>query len=82
MKRKGNHLVTAAVEHKAVLDTMKRLGREGWDVTVVPCDQTGRVTVDSVASALTERTVLVSIMAANNEVGTLNPIARNRPPLP
>ena len=74
MKRKGNHVVTSAVEHKAVLDTMKRLGREGWDVTVVPCDQTGRVTVDSVASALCERTILVSIIAANNEVGTLNPI--------
>jgi cysteine desulfurase len=74
MKRKGNHLVTSAVEHRAVLDTIKRLGREGWDVSVVPCDETGRVTVESVAAALCERTVLVSIMAANNEVGTLNPI--------
>src|SRR3954453_19159324 len=42
-KRKGNHLVTAASEHKAVLDVMKRLGREGWDLSVVPCDETGRV---------------------------------------
>jgi len=74
MKRKGNHLVTSAAEHRAVLDTMKRLGREGWEVTVVPCDETGRVAVDSIAAVLCERTILVSIMAANNEVGTLNPI--------
>jgi cysteine desulfurase len=74
MKRKGNHLVTSAAEHKAVLDTMKRLGREGWELTVVPCDETGRVAVDSIAAVLCERTVLVSIMAANNEVGTLDPI--------
>jgi cysteine desulfurase len=74
LKRKGNHLVTSAAEHKAVLDTMKRLGREGWEVTVVPCDETGRVEVDSVAAVLCDRTILVSIMAANNEVGTLNPI--------
>jgi len=74
MKRKGNHLVTSAAEHKAVLDTMKRLGREGWELTVVPCDETGRIAVDSIAAVLCERTILVSIMAANNEVGTLNPI--------
>jgi cysteine desulfurase len=74
LKRKGNHLVTAATEHKAVLDTMKRLAREGWDLTVVPCDQTGRISAEAVEAALTNRTVLVSIMAANNEVGTINPI--------
>jgi cysteine desulfurase len=73
--RKGNHLVTAASEHKAVLDTMKRLAREGFDLTVVPCDETGRVEVESVAEALTDRTILVSIMTANNEVGTLNPVS-------
>ena len=50
MKRKGNHLVTSATEHKAVLDTMKRLGREGWEVTVVPCDETGRVSAESIAA--------------------------------
>jgi cysteine desulfurase len=74
MKRKGNHLVTSAAEHRAVLDAMKRLGREGWELTVLPCDRTGRVTAQSVADAVSERTILVSIMAANNEVGTLNPI--------
>jgi cysteine desulfurase len=72
--RKGKHLVTAASEHKAVLDPMKRLSREGWDCTVVPCDEVGRVSAESVARALTDRTVLVSVMAANNEVGTINPI--------
>jgi cysteine desulfurase len=73
LRRKGNHLVTAATEHKAVLDTMKRLSREGYDVTIVPCDETGRVAVESVAEALCDRTILVSVMMANNEVGTLNP---------
>jgi cysteine desulfurase len=72
--RKGNHLVTAATEHKAVLDTVKRLAREGWDLTVVAPDETGRASAEAVEEAITERTVLVSIMAANNEVGTLNPI--------
>ena len=73
--RRGNHLVTAASEHKAVLDPIKRLSREGWDTTVVPCDADGRVSPQDVADAITDRTVLVSIMAANNEVGTVNPIA-------
>ena len=73
--RRGKHLVTAASEHKAVLDPVKRLAREGWDVTIVPCDEHGRVSAQAVADALTDRTVLVSIMAANNEVGTINPIA-------
>src|SRR5262249_11517372 len=73
--RRGNHLVTAASEHKAVLDPVKRLSREGWECTVVPCDTDGRVSAQAVEQALTERTVLVSIMVANNEVGTINPIA-------
>ncbi len=73
-KRKGNHLVTAAAEHKAVLDPVNRLGREGWDVTVVPVDEYGMVHPEAIAEALTDQTVLVSVMAANNEVGTINPI--------
>jgi cysteine desulfurase len=75
LKRRGNHLVTAATEHKAVLDPLRRLAREGWELTVVACDPHGRVSPEAVAAALTDRTVLVSVMAANNEVGTLNPIA-------
>jgi len=73
--RRGNHLVTAASEHKAVLDPFKRLARQGWEITIVPCDEHGGVSAQAVAYALTDRTVLVSIMAANNEVGTINPIA-------
>ncbi len=72
--RQGKHLVTVASEHKAVLDPIKRLAREGWDVTVLPCDEHAWVSPEAVADAITPKTVLVSIMAANNEVGTLNPI--------
>src|SRR5258708_14623178 len=73
--RRGNHLVTAASEHRAVLDPFKRLARQGWEITVVPCDENGRVSAAAVAVTLTERTDLVSIMADNNEVGAVNPIA-------
>jgi cysteine desulfurase len=73
--RAGNHLVTAVSEHKAVLDPIKRLARQGWEITIVPCDEFGRISAQAVAAALTDRTILVSIMAANNEVGTINPIA-------
>ncbi|RUL83383.1 cysteine desulfurase family protein [Tautonia sociabilis] len=69
------HLVCSAVEHRAVLDPMRRLAREeGWELTVVPCDGFGRISAEAVAGAITDRTVLVSVMAANNEVGTINPI--------
>ncbi len=74
LKKRGNHLVSAVSEHKAVIDPLKRLAREGWDVTFVPCDATGMVTARAIEAALTDRTVLVSVMAANNEVGTINPI--------
>lgn len=75
LARRGNHLVTAATEHRAVLDVMKRLAREGWSVTVITPDRHGVVSAEAVAAALTDHTVLVSIMAANNEVGTINPLA-------
>lgn len=74
LKNRGNHLVTAATEHRAVLDPLKRLAREGWTLTVVAPDSTGLVSVGAVEAALTDRTVLVSVMAANNEVGTINPV--------
>lgn len=73
-KKKGNHIVTQATEHKAVLDTCKRLERDGYQVTYLPVDKFGQVHPEQVAEALTEKTVLVSIMAANNEIGTLQPI--------
>jgi len=72
---KGNHLITAATEHRAVLDPVKRLQQEGFQVTILAVDRCGQVTASQVAAALTEQTSLVSIMAANNEVGTLQPLA-------
>src|SRR5262249_4022839 len=69
-----DHIVTAATEHRAVLDPLRRLAREEWSLTIVPPDSDGLIEADTVAGALTERTVLVSVMAANNEIGTLNPI--------
>jgi cysteine desulfurase len=75
LRQQGNHLVTTAVEHKAVLDVCRRLQRDGFDVTVLPVDRHGRVSAEQVAAALTDRTILVSVMAANNEVGTLQPVA-------
>lgn len=69
------HLVTSAVEHPAVLEPMRQLEREGFEVTVVPVDQHGRVDPQEVADAIRNDTALVSIMAANNEVGTLQPIS-------
>ena len=73
-KKKGNHIVTQATEHKAVLDTCKRLERDGYQVTYLPVDKFGQVHPEQVAEALTDKTVLVSIMAANNEIGTLQPV--------
>jgi cysteine desulfurase len=73
-RARGNHVITAATEHHAVLDPCKRLEREGFRVTVLPVDRYGQISVDQMAEALTEKTILVSIMAANNEIGTLQPI--------
>jgi cysteine desulfurase len=73
-KKKGNHVVTQATEHKAVLDTCKRLERDGFQVTYLPVDTYGQVSADQVRAAITDKTILVSIMAANNEIGTLQPV--------
>jgi cysteine desulfurase len=74
-RQKGNHLITAVTEHKAVLDPMKYLETQGFEVTFLPVDRQGHVDLDQLAAAITERTILVSLMAANNEVGTLHPLA-------
>lgn len=74
LRTRGNHLITVATEHKAVLDVCRRLEREGFRVTFLPVDEFGRVTPTQVAEAITEQTILVSVMAANNEIGTLQPI--------
>jgi cysteine desulfurase len=73
-KRKGNHIITQVTEHKATLDTCKRLERDGYQVTYLPVDRYGRVHPDQVREAITDKTILVSVMAANNEIGTLQPI--------
>src|SRR5688500_15115473 len=68
------HLVASAIEHEAVLNTLKALARRGWRVTLVPVDQTGIVSADRVREATTPDTALVSVMHANNEIGTIQPI--------
>jgi cysteine desulfurase len=69
-----DHLVTVATEHKAVLDPMARLARDGWRVTVLPVSASGLLDLAALEDAVTERTALVSVMAANNEIGVLQPI--------
>jgi cysteine desulfurase len=69
------HLVASAIEHEAVLNTLKALARRGWRTTLVPVDQTGIVSPDRVREALADDTALVSVMHANNEIGTIQPIA-------
>lgn len=71
----GDHLVTTRIEHRAVLDCCRRLEREGLRVTYLPVDREGRVDPDDVAKAITLRTILVSVMHANNEIGTIQPLA-------
>jgi cysteine desulfurase len=72
---KGNHIITAATEHKAVLDTCKRLEKEGARVTYLPVQQNGLIDLDQLREAITNKTILITIMYANNEIGVLQPIA-------
>ncbi len=74
-REKGNHIVTTAIEQRATLDTCKRLERQGVEVTYVPVRPDGLVDVDEIAKALTPKTILVSIMFANNEIGTIQDVA-------
>jgi cysteine desulfurase len=69
------HLITSAIEHEAVLNTMKAMARRGWRVTTLPVDTSGIVAPDRLREALTDDTALVSVMHANNEIGTVQPIA-------
>jgi cysteine desulfurase len=73
-KEKGNHIITTVIEHKAVLDTCKRLEKEGYVVTYLGVGKDGRVDPDDVKNAITDKTILVSVMLANNEVGTVQPL--------
>ena len=72
---RGNHIITTKIEHKAVLDTCKRLEKEGFAVTYLDVGVDGIVRVEDVANAITDKTILVSVMLANNELGTIQPIA-------
>jgi cysteine desulfurase len=74
-KEKGNHIITAVTEHKAVLDTCKRLEKYGYRVSYLPVQKDGLVDLDDLKRAIDERTILVTIMAANNEIGVVQPIA-------
>ena len=71
---RGDHIVTCVTEHKAVLDTCQRLEKRGVRVTYLPVNRDGRIDLDALRAALTDRTILVSIMAANNETGVLQPV--------
>jgi cysteine desulfurase len=72
---KGNHIITAATEHKAVLDTCKHLEQEGLKVTYMPVKGDGLVDLDMLRDAITDKTILVTIMYANNEIGVIQPVA-------
>jgi cysteine desulfurase len=74
-KEKGDHIITSVIEHKAVLDTCKRLEKDGFRVTYLPVGKDGIVDPDDVKKAIVDKTILVSIMLANNEIGTVQPIA-------
>ena len=74
LKKQGNHIITVETEHKSILDTCKRLQREGFEVTYLPPAKDGLVTPEQVVAAMTDKTILVSIMLANNEVGVVQPI--------
>src|SRR5437667_465322 len=73
-REKGNHIITCVTEHKAVIDTCKRLEKEGCRVTYLPVQKDGRVSLDALREAITEKTILITIMTANNEIGVLQPV--------
>ncbi len=74
LKRQGNHIITVETEHKSVIDACKRLQREGFDVTFITPQKDGIVTPEMITAAMTDKTILVSIMVANNEIGVIQPI--------
>ena len=73
-KEKGNHIITTKIEHPAILQTCKALEKEGFDVTYLNVDKEGFISLEELENAITDKTLLISVMAANNEIGTLEPI--------
>jgi len=74
-REKGNHVITAVTEHKAVIDTCKKLEKLGGRVTYLPVQKDGRIDLDDLRAAITDKTILITIMTANNEIGVLQPVA-------
>ncbi len=74
-KEKGKHIITSPIEHKAILDTCEHLERQGYEITYLEVDSFGQVRPEKVRAAIRPDTILVSVMAANNEIGTINPLA-------
>src|SRR5580693_6074378 len=74
-REKGNHIITAVTEHKAVIDTCKHLEKDGYRVTYLPVQKDGRINLDELKAAISDKTILITIMAANNEIGVIQPIA-------
>ena len=74
LSSRGKHIITSAIEHPAVLNTVKYLAQIGFDCTILPVDQYGMVDPDELRKAITGQTILVTIMTANNEIGTIQPI--------
>src|SRR6188768_4499845 len=74
-REKGNHIITCVTEHKAVIDTCKRLEKDGYRVTYLPVAKDGRISLDELKAAITDKTILITIMTANNEIGVIQPIA-------
>ena len=73
-KEKGDHIITSSTEHRAVIDAAKSLEKKGVRVTYLPVDKEGRINPDDVRAAVTDKTILISIMLANNEIGTIHPV--------
>jgi cysteine desulfurase len=74
-REKGNHIITCVTEHKAVIDACKKLEKQGARVTYLPVQKDGRISLDDLRAAITDKTILITIMAANNEIGVLQPVA-------
>src|SRR3989338_9963475 len=74
LKPKGNHIITSSIEHQAVLNTCKFLEKEGLKVTYLPVDKDGIINPEELKKAITDKTILITIMYANNEMGTIEPV--------